>query len=91
MNFIPIPVKGSVLDLPIERNIQLLYVTNRPGGGPIKQRRPEPVAPEKPKDLGEERHIQLLSAIKGLNINVNQKVQQAVVTESLSQQRDWRG
>ena len=88
MNLIPIPVKGSVLDLPIDPRIQLLYVTNRVGGGPAKLLSQAEVAPEKPKDLGEERHHQLISAIKG--INVKQDVQQNVVTEALAQNRDWR-
>ena len=42
----------------------------------------------KPVDLGEERHHQLLSAIKGLK--VDQNVKQSKVTESLEQFRDWR-
>lgn len=87
MNLIPIPVKGSVLDLPIDPMVQLLYVTHRPGGGPAKPKRVETVAPEAPKDLGEERHHQLISAIKG--ITVKQDVKQ--ITESLAQNRDWRG
>ena len=89
MNLIPIPVKGSVLDLPIDPRVQLLFVTNRVGGGPKKPKKKDELLPEKPKDLGEERHHQLLSAIKG--INVKQDVKQSVVTESLLQNRDWRG
>ena len=88
MNLIPVPIKGSVLDLPIDPRIQLLYVTNKVGGGPTKIKPKVEQPPEKVKDLGEERHHQLLDAIKGLN--VKQDVKQNVVTESLAQNRDWR-
>ena len=88
MNLIPIPIKGSVLDLPIDPRIQLLFVTNRVGGGPRKNKPKTDAAPDKPRDLGEERHHQLLDAIKG--INVKQDVKQNVVTDALAQNRDWR-
>ena len=88
MNLIPMPVPGSVLDLPIDPRVQLLYVTNRVGGGPSKIKPITEPIPEKPKDLGDERHHQLLSAIKGLS--VKQDVKQDVVTEALAQNRDWR-
>ena len=88
-NLRPTVVTGSIIDLPINPRVALKWVTNTPGGGPIKHRpKPRPVDAT-PKDLGEERHHQLLSAIKG--INVKQDVsQKANVTEALRQNRDWR-
>ena len=86
-NLRPPIVTGSILDRPVDPRKVLKWVTNRPLGPPIKrQQKPVPVD-ETPKDLGEERHSQLLSAIKGLN--VDQKVTQNV-TEALVQNRDWR-
>ena len=86
-NLRPTVVEGSILDLPIDPRLALKWVTRRPRGGPIK---PQPKAvpvDETPKDLGEERHHQLLSAIKGLKVdqNVSQNVEDALV-----QNRDWR-
>ena len=88
-NLRPTVVTGSIIDLPIDPRVALLWVTDVHNGGPIKQQpKPRPVD-EAPKDLGEERHHQLISAIKG--INVKQDVsQKANVAEALRQNRDWR-
>lgn len=86
-NLRPTVVTGSILDRRLDPRVVLKWVTNKPHGGPIKkQPKAEPVD-ETPKDLGEERHLQLLSALKGLHVkqNVTQNV-----TEALVQNRDWR-
>lgn len=90
-NLRPTVIEGSILDIPIDPRVVLRFVTNTPGGlgKPIKHKeKPEPV-PEKPRDLGEERHMQLLGAIKGLKVDQNAS-QKANVTEALQQSRDWR-
>ena len=88
MNYGSTPVLGSILDRPVDPMIVLLYVTDRPHGPPIKKKTVPKQEEHKPVDLGEERHHQLLSAIKGLK--VDQNVKQSAVTESLEQFRDWR-
>ncbi len=89
MNYLAIPIEGSIIDLPIDPRIALKWVTNTPGGGPIKkQPKIEQPAP-KLKDLGEERHYELLDAVKGLKVSQS-ATQNANVTEALKQNRDWR-
>ena len=90
MNLKARPIEGSILDLPIDPRVALKWVTNTPGGQgpPIKvQVRPQ-APPEQPKDLGDERHHQLLSAIKGLKGGAQN--QSAAVTDALRANRDWR-
>jgi len=91
MNYRPRVIEGSIIDLPIDPKLRLKWVTYTTSGKgkPIK---PQPKAiqqDERPRDLGEERHHQLLSALKGLKVNqtVNQS---ANVEEALKQNRDWR-
>ena len=92
MNYRARPIEGSLLDLPIDPRIGLKYVTNTPGGHgrPIKSQAAASVQAEVPRDLGEERHHELLSALKGLRVT-QQATQSANVTEALQQNRDWRG
>lgn len=90
-NLRPTVVEGSILDRPVDPHVTLRFVTETPGGLglPIRHKPvPEPV-PEKPMDLGEERHQQLIGAIKGLKVDQNVS-QKANVTEALQQSRDWR-
>ena len=91
MNFRPSVVEGSIIDLPIDPRVALKWVTNTPGGhGPAIKEQPKPkAADDTPKDLGEERHHQLLSAIKGINVSQNVS-QKANVADALAQNRDWR-
>ena len=89
MNLIPRPVEGSILDLPIDPRVRLSWVTNTRYGPPIKRRAAQQREDEKPRDLGEERHHELISAIKGLKVKQNVS-QTANVTEALLQNRDWR-
>ena len=86
-NLRPTVVTGSIIDLPVDPRIALKWVTRTPHGPPIKPRAKAVPVDETPKDLGEERHHQLLSAIKGLKVdqNVSQNVEDALV-----QNRDWR-
>ena len=86
------PIEGSLLDLPIDPRISLKYVTNTPGGHgkPIKAVPVAKLQGEVPRDLGEERHHELLSALKGLRVTQT-ATQSANVTEALQQNRDWRG
>ena len=86
-NLRPTVITGSIIDLPIDPRIVLRWVTRTPHGPPLKPRPKALPVDETPKDLGEERHHQLLSAIKGLNVNqnVSQNVEDALV-----QNRDWR-
>ena len=79
---------GSILDLPVDPRLVFHYVVNRPYGPPIKQIDVKPKEAAKPLTLGDERHHQLISAIK--NINVQQKVKQDVISDALPQSRDWR-
>ena len=44
--------------------------------------------PKPPMDMGEKRHLDLLSAIKG--INISEDVQQSIFSEALPSNRDWR-
>ena len=66
-----IPFPGSVLDLPVDPRYRLKYVTERVYGPPIYRKQAQPdSAPNafKPRPLGDEKHSQLLSAIKGLSL-----------------------
>ena len=79
---------GSILDLPVDPRLVFHYVVNRPYGPPIKQIDVKPKEAAKPLTLGDERHHQLISAIK--NISVEQKVKQDIIQEGLPRNRDWR-
>lgn len=91
MNLTPTVVEGSIIDIPIDPRLRLKWVTHTPGGHgkPIKQQQKAVQQPERPRDLGEERHHQLLSALKGLKVSQS-VTQNANVEEALKQNRDWR-
>ena len=90
MNYRARPIEGSLLDLPIDPRV-LKYMSNTPGGHgkPIKAQPIAPVQDEAPRDLGEERHHELLSALKGMRVTQT-ATQSSNVTEALQQNRDWR-
>ena len=92
MNYRARPIEGSIIDLPIDPRVGLKYVSNTPGGHgkPITVQAEAPVKAEVPRDLGEERHHELLSALKGLRVT-QQATQSVNVTEAIQQNRDWRG
>ena len=85
-------VEGSVLSLPPDPRVRLMYVTDE-HNGPARTKIPDAPPPAvHPKSLGDERHQQLLGAIKGLSgIKVSQDVQQnATVQQGLAEAREWR-
>ena len=90
MNLRARPIEGSIIDLPIDPRVALKWVTNEHDGGPIKPQERIRAPDERPRDLGEERHHELLSALKGLRVTQT-ATQTANVAEALSQNRDWRG
>ena len=81
-------IPGSVLDLPVDPRLVVEYITHRAYGGPIEPTQIKTQDSAKPLTLGDERHNELISAIK--NISVTQKVKQDVIQESLPKNRDWR-
>lgn len=89
-NLRPTVVEGSIIDLPINPHVVLRFVTNTPGGQglPIKRPNPPRPMPEQPKDLGEERHTQLMHAIKNLSIPSEGAI--ANIKEALYPDRGWR-
>ena len=86
-NYMPHPVEGHVVPGLIDRTLRYDFTTNN-HMQPIKKELYSKVAPQKPKNLGDERHKQLIDAIKGLS--VSQKVNQSQIQEALPQPRDWR-
>ena len=82
------PVAGSVLELPVDPRLVFDFVVNRPYGPPIAKKEIKPHESHKPLTLGDERHSELISAIK--NISVEQKVKQDIIQEGLPRNRDWR-
>ena len=86
MNFTPGVIEGSVMDLPIDPTVALKWVTHRIHGPPMDRPKYDHAPFEKPKDLGEERHMELLKAIKGLK----PMSQMSNVADALQQYRDWR-
>ena len=91
MNYIARPIEGSIIDLPKDPRVRLKWVTNTPGGlGKPIQKQPQPPPPdEKPRDLGEERHHELLGALKGIKVSQTANLETSVA-EALKQNRDWR-
>ena len=87
MNAISQPIPGSVVPGKVNPNLVFIGITNRPRG---KIKRDDEHIPlqHKAKDMGDERHKQLLTAIKGLSVtqNVKQETRQA-----LPQHRDAMG
>ena len=90
MNLVPVPIEGHIVPGALSPYLGFKWVTDTPHGGPMKAPAPTSSQATKPRDLGDERHQQLLSAIKGLNVNVEQNVQQATINEALPGDRDWR-
>ena len=82
-------MEGHIVPGQRDPYIVFSYVTSRPHGEPMKVTEPREAEPLKPKDLGQERHVQLLDAIKG--IHVEQTAKQTAITDALPANRDWRG
>ena len=85
----PQVVTGWIVPGVVESKYQFSYVTNEHYGGPAAK--DVFMAPPlvQPKTLGDERHSQLITAIKGLS--VKQQVEQNVApAEAIVGGRDWR-
>ena len=80
-------MEGSVFPGIIDPRIASAGLVNIKGE-PIKWAPHSEPEVKPPMDLGEKRHLDLLSAIKG--INIKQDVQQSAFAEALPSNRDWR-
>ena len=85
-SFMPTVVSGHIVPGKVDPLIRFSYVTNRHYGPPTNVRPRGPAPAQKPRDLGDERHQQLLGAIK--NIGITQQATQ--ITDALPGYRDWR-
>ena len=86
-SYMPVATPGWLIPGVIESKWQFSYVTQRVKGDPMKEQKFTPTQQPKPKDLGDERHSQLISAIK--NISVTQQATQ--ISDALPDPRIWRG
>lgn len=82
----PIIMTGHIVPGVVQSKYRFSFVTDKPYGRELEKQIFTPSAPVEPKSLGDERHTQLLSAIKGLK--VEQKTTQTV--DALQRNRDWR-
>ena len=82
----PQVVTGWIVPGVIEPQFQFSHLTDKPYGRALEKEIFTPAPPVQPKSLGDERHGELLSAIKGLSVKQNV----AQTTEALPQNRDWR-
>ena len=80
------PVEGSIFDL-VGPTFNLRAVNARTGE-PAERLMVEKKQPIKPLSLGQERHTQLLGALKNISAKVSQNVSQ--IQDALPQRRDWR-
>ena len=85
-SLMPLALPGWPIPGIIESKYKFSYITNRPYGYKAKHEEFKPQPPIKPRSLGDERHVQLLNAIK--NISVTQQTSQ--ITEALPEKRPWR-
>ena len=83
----PVAIAGHIVPGKVDPFIRFSYVTHRPYGPPVNIRPKGSPPPQKPRDIGDERHQQLLGAIKGIG-GVKQQVTQIV--DALPAHRDWR-
>ena len=85
-SLMPVATPGWPYPGKIEPWYQFSYITERPFGKRKKFEQYVSAVPQKPRPTGDERHTQLLSAIK--NINVKQQATQ--ITDALPDNRLWR-
>ena len=80
------PIEGTIFDLqgPIFR----VRAINARTGEPAEKIVVKKQAPVQPLSLGQERHTQLLGALKNISAKVSQNVSQ--IQDALPRQRDWR-
>ena len=88
-NLMPVAMEGNVVPGVKDPYTVFGYSTDRPHGAQVKETAPAPSPEQKPKDLGNERHMQLLDAIKGLTVKQDVR-QEANINEALPENRDWR-
>ena len=90
MNAFPVALEGQLVPhFPHTVAIKLRDTDKRMGTHAIHLNKQTDADPQKPLDVGEKRHHELLSAIKG--ISVEQKADQtAAISTALLQNRDWR-
>jgi len=86
-SLMPVAIAGHIVPGKVDPFLRFSHVTHRPYGPPIKGQPRAPAPPQKPRDIGDERHQQLLGAIKGIG-GVKQQVTQ--ITDALPAHRDWR-
>ena len=86
-SYMPVAIPGQLVPGIIEPQWQFSYVTERIHGKPMKQTPFTPTQVQTPKDIGDERHHQLLSAIKGLSVTQ----QSTQIADALPDPRSWRG
>jgi len=82
----PKAIEGHIVPGKISPFIVFSYITNRPYGPPEKRQLYSKPIPQKPKMIGDERHQQLMGALK--NIAVTQNTTQ--IQDALPEPRDWR-
>ena len=83
--FYPHPIEGHIVPGIINPNLQYDFTTSN-HHAPIKKEIHAQAPPVPIQNLGDERHHELISAIKGLKVGQNvTQIQQA-----LPQHRDWR-
>ena len=85
-SLMPVAIAGHIVPGKVDPLIRFSYVTHRPYGPPVKIQPKGHPPQQKPRDIGDERHQQLLGAIKGLNV----KQQATQITDALPGFRDWR-
>ena len=92
-NLYPVAIEGHIVPGVRDPTLAFSFVTETPHGEPMRIPEAAPPADQKPKDLGQERHLQLLSAIKGMGgggVKIDQGAQQTAYTEAMPGNRDWR-
>ena len=72
-SYMPRAIPGHIVPGIIEPQWKFAFVTDRVHGQPMKQPVFTPTQQPKPKDMGDERHHQLLKAIKGISVKKVQK------------------
>jgi hypothetical protein len=85
-SLMPKAIGGQIVPGVISPYYRFSFVTEKPYGLPQEKEVFTPSAPQKPKSLGDERHHELLGALK--NIQVKQKATQ--IQDALPGNRDWR-
>ena len=90
-SLMPVAIAGHIVPGKVDPFLRFSFVTNKPYGPPAKIQHRPAAAPQKPRDLGDEGHQQLLGAIKGIGAGTAKVQQQATqIADALPGFRDWR-